>query len=213
MKQTKPDRLWILGGSVVALLVVTMAWFFVVSPEFSKVSSLRSQTADAQAQNITMQAKVRSLQTEYAKLPDLQASLTKARTALPTGADLSGFTREIAVDAAETRVGINSITVGSVTVATTASAAAPATKVANPAGALFAIPVTVTAKGASANLLAFAAGLRGQGKRAALVTSTQLSSDPSTKGILLNIQVSVFAAPQSPAELAQLQKLMAGTPN
>lgn len=211
MKQTKADRLWILGGAVAALLVVALAWFFVVSPEFNKVSSLQSQTADAQAQNITMQAKVHSLQSEYTKLPDLQASLAKARAALPTGTDLSDFTREIAVDAASTGVAVTSVTLGSIT--TVGGTPGAQSKSVNPAGALFTVPVILTAKGAARNLLAFATGLHGPGKRAALVTSSQLTADPTTKGVQLSMQVSLFAAPQSPAEQAELQKLMAGTPN
>lgn len=211
MKQTKADRLWIMGGTVVALLVVAMAWLLVVGPEFNRVSSLQSQTADAQAQNIITQSKVKSLQAEYAKLPDLQASLTKVRTALPTNANLSGFTRDITVDAAVTEVSVTSVTVGSVTTAGTTSA--PVTKVVNPAGALFAVPVTITARGAPSQLLAFASGLLGPDKRAALVTSTQLSTDATSKGVQLIMQVSVFAAPQSPAQQAALQKLMASAPN
>jgi hypothetical protein len=86
----------------------------------------------------------------------------------------------------------------------------------NPAGHLYAIPVTVTVKGAPANELKFLASLQGVGKRAALISSSQFSADTTTaangKSVQLTVQLQIFAAPQSAADMAALQKQLGSAP-
>src|SRR5437879_1673871 len=109
MTRSNADRLWIMGGAVAALLLVALAWFFAVSPELSSASSLKSQTADAQTQNITLQAKIRKLQDDNQKMATIQASLADARKALPVDAGLAAFTRQLVAAGVQNGVTVVSV--------------------------------------------------------------------------------------------------------
>ncbi|MDQ1733274.1 MAG: hypothetical protein QOK10_3433 [Pseudonocardiales bacterium] len=218
MTRSNADRLWIMGGAVAALLLVALAWFFAVSPELSSASSLKSQTADAQTQNITLQAKIRKLQDDNQKMATIQASLADARKALPVDAGLAAFTRQLVAAGVQNGVTVVSVSASTpiLPTAKTGAAAPAAGKSTSAAGQLYAIPVTLTAKGAPANELKFLAALQGTGKRAALIVSTQLSADTTARAngnsIQMSVQLQVFVAPQSPADQAALDKLLSSTP-
>jgi hypothetical protein len=139
---------------------------------------------------------------------EIQASLADARKALPTETDVPSFTRQVVSDGARAGVSVVSVTAATPVQFGVAAAAA---KQANPSGQLYAVPVTLTVKGSAANELKFITSLRSAGKRAALITSTQLGADASGKvgALQLTVQVQLFVAPQSPAQQAALDKLLA----
>ena len=80
------------------------------------------------------------------------------------------------------------------------------------------MPVTLIATGSAAHELAFLTDIQASGPRRALVTSAQLapgagsqvaSIDPSAT---MTVQLTIFAAPRSPEEAAQLAKQLSGQP-
>ncbi len=101
---------------------------------------------------------------------------------------------------------------------TATSTATPATSVApvTAAGGLYSVQVTIQSNGSLAHQVAFLHAVQVAGPRRALITSTQLgpgtgskvsSIDASTN---VTTQLTVFSAPQSPDQVAQLNKLLSG---
>jgi len=227
MSGMKLDRVWLAGGAAAGVVISALAWFMVVSPELSNASSLDEQTATAQTQNVTLQSKIHRLQADNANMDALVASLRQARTALPTDTGLADFTRQLSGYAAEYGVAINGITAGDPTALTaTAGAAAPAAgatsttppaagpPAASAAGQLYALPLTVMVKGSATGDLRFLAAVQGPGRRAALVSGTQLTGDTTKRGaaMQLTIQLQLFVAPQPPGAVdALLQRLADNT--
>jgi hypothetical protein len=227
MSGPKSDRLWLAGGGVAGVVISGLAWFMVVSPELSNASSLDEQTAASQTQNISLQSKIHRLQADNSNMDALVASLKQARTALPVDSSLAGFTRELSGYASQTGVSISGITAGeptSVTPTAPAAAAAgtgttPGTPsaagtAASPAGHTYALPLTIVVKGAAANDLRFLVAVQGPGKRAALVSGTQLTGDTTKRGaaMQLTIQLQLFVAPQAPSAVDALLQRLSSAP-
>ncbi|HEX8303929.1 MAG TPA: hypothetical protein VF612_03555 [Jatrophihabitans sp.] len=232
MSGMKGDRVWLAGGAVAGVVISALAWFMVVSPELSNASSLDEQTVASQTQNISLQSKIHRLQADNSNMDALVASLRQARTALPVTTGLAEFTRQLSAYATEYGVVISGITAGdpaALTSATPAPAAAGAAAAApaagsasktppaagapkaSPAGQLYALPLTVVVKGSAVNDLRFLAAVQGPGRRAALVSGTQLTGDASKRGMQLTIQLQVFVAPQAPGAVDALIQRLANT--
>jgi hypothetical protein len=237
MSGAKGDRLWMAGGGVAGVVIAALAWFMVVSPELSNASSLDEQTIAAQTQNISLQSKIHRLQADNANMDALVNSLRQARTALPVDSSLAEFTRQLTGYASQHGVSISGITAGEPMALTStvpaagaaagAAAAAPAAPVAgsaavpptgvstaSAAGRTYALPLTVVVKGPAANDLNFLAALQGPGKRAALVTGTQLTGDTVKRGaaMQLTVQLQLFVTPQSSSPVDELLRRLSETP-
>ncbi len=211
MNALKSHRVWMAGGTLTALLIAALAWFMVVNPELSNASSLRDQTTAAQDQNLILQSKLHKLQADNTNMDALVASLRQARLALPVDTDLAAFTRQLSGYASDSAVTISGISASQPLSTTSGKAAAgvPGTAV-SPAGQLYALPVTVVIKGSAASDLHFLQAVQGTDKRAALVSSTQLTGDTTKAGspMQLTIQLQLFVAPQAPGA----EQPLAGAP-
>lgn len=209
-------KLWTYGGVAGCLLLAVIAWFAFVSPALSHVSSVNSQTAQAQQQNDVLRAKVAHLQQVDAGIADLRTKVAQAREALPVGDGLPDFTRQLQAQAASARVTLTSITAGApAVVGAGPAAAAPATPkgaATNAAGKLYSIPVTLVTAGSLIHQRGILNEVQAMGPRLALVTSVGFSPGSSAtttsidNNVTMTVQMQVFVAPQTPTAEAQLSK-------
>ena len=221
MSGIKGDRLWLAGGTAAGVAISALAWFMVVSPELSNAASLDEQTVASQTQNVSLQSKLHRLQADNANMDALIASLQQARTALPVDTGLAEYTRQLSGYASEYGVAVTGITAGEPAALTPAAPAAapaagastetaakpPAAAAASPSGQVYALPLTVVVKGKAVNDLRFLAALQGPGKRAALVSGTQLTGETKRGGSMqLTIQLQLFVSPQPPGAVDALLK-------
>jgi hypothetical protein len=230
MSGMKGDRVWLAGGIAAGVVISALAWFMVVSPELSNASSLDEQTVASQTQNITLQSKIHRLQADNSNMDALLTSLQQARTALPVTTGLADFTRQLSGYARQYGVTISGITAGDPSALTSpapAAAATPAPAASTPpakpaagtvpsaAGQVYALPLTVVVKGTGANDLRFLASVQGPGRRAALVSGTQLTGDTTKHGaaMQLTIQLQLFVAPQAPGAVDALLKRLSDGSN
>ncbi len=175
-----------------------------------------------QQQNQVLQSQVSKLQRENGKLGSLTANLRSALTALPFDSGLPTFTRQLSSQAQQNNIALTSIVVGSITSTTDKGSGASGTGTTgtsatdNAAGKTFAIPVTLISTGSLAHQLAFLKAIQVTGPRRALVNSTQLAPAADTKSTsvdascTMTTQLTVFTAPLTPQQLAQLNKLLSG---
>ena len=238
MSQFENRRVWLGGGGVVALLIIAVAWFMFISPERSSVSDLNAQAAATRQQNATLQSKVKALQVKSGQISKYTASLKAALTALPFDSGLPAFTRQLSAQGTSNDVHVTSVVVGGVTSVNSATATAPAddsststaapaatttptatptsATAATPAGGLFSVAVTVQSEGTLEHQLAFLKDIQTAGPRRALISASQIAPGTGAKGGSIDgssqftTSITVFSAPQTPDQVAQLTKLLAG---
>jgi hypothetical protein len=209
-------RIWLAGGALAAVIIVAAGWFLFISPKLSSASSMRSQTSSTEFQNTVLQAKTNQLRNESKNIGDLKSQLQTALAGLPTDSGLPQFTTEVSSIAATNAVKVTSITVGGLTAAAPGGAApaTPATGVAT-AGSVYALPVTILSTGPMPHQLAFITGIE-NGARRVLVNSTQVSvaagAGSINSDVTVTVQLTLFSQPQTPQQVALLQKLLNATP-
>jgi hypothetical protein len=211
MKKSQDRRFWILGGAVAAVLIVVVGWFMFIGPELASTRSLHDQAATTRQQNTLLQQKVKSLRLKSSKLAVYTSALKSALSALPSDSGLPAFTRQLAAQAKDRGVALNSVVVGEITAmapaapapaavpaavpapadgaatpttTTTAPAVIPATTSA--AGSLFSVAVTVQSDGTLVHQLAFLNDIRTAGSRRALITGCQLTVGTGAKKVSLD---------------------------
>ena len=155
------------GGLVVAVLL----WAILVSPQNSKLSSLKTQQTQLQTQQATLQAKLDALKSEKQQLSGRCADLQKIATQIPTvqsptdiAAEESTF--ESQFNGLASTSGVNLVAFsGFAPAGAAAGAAAAATPaVGTPAvgtatGAVTAVPTTLTVTGNYGQMVSFINGL------------------------------------------------------
>lgn len=204
-------KLWIVGGVLAALMLVGATWFLLIGPTRSDTRSLHGQQSAAELTNVQLRSQLSALQKKSAQLDELRAQLKAAIDGLPGHSSVAAFTREVSTLAATTGVSVGSITIANMVPYSASHTGKPATT-----GQLESSSITITTYGAAANQFAFVNALQ-NGARRVLVQSAQMS--PGTSSVVASIDpsstlttvLSVFESPTSPAEQAQLDKLLAGS--
>jgi Tfp pilus assembly protein PilO len=131
MRRSQAERLWLIGGGILAAVLVLIGYFFFIGPQRDDTTDMRGQVQQAQAANQQLEAKLRQLQTEDKDLARYQAVAATARRALPQTSELSTFLRSLQGIGSATRTNVSSLTAGTPVDVTTAAAGIATT----PAGA------------------------------------------------------------------------------
>jgi Tfp pilus assembly protein PilO len=185
------NRIWMLGVALVAVVVVALGWVFGISPMLTKADLASSQAQSADAQNAAQQLALVRLKGQYDKLPELNAELKKLQLSVPETANLDDFLDQLQQLAQSTGVTITGFTAAEATLYGggdgTTAAPKPATTASTPAGSassstattvpdssltgrLFSVPITITVKGSSDQVMAFTDASQ-KGTRFFLVTT------------------------------------------
>jgi hypothetical protein len=227
--RSQTEKFWIGGGLLGIVVLALLAWFLVVSPELSSADSLRAQTDDANTLNLKLRGEVDDLVQQNKQLGAIHKQLDAAHAALPNANSLDTFTEQLTREAAQYGVKLTSVVATAPTLASGAQPApAPSSTpsagsqpdtdsgasntgnaATNPAGQLFAIPVTVVSEGSALRQQAFLHAIQ-TGPRSALVTSTALGSstdaNSSATVTTMTVQLQIFVAPLAPTTSGQSGK-------
>ncbi|HVU93562.1 MAG TPA: hypothetical protein VHC23_15110 [Jatrophihabitans sp.] len=125
--RSQAERLWLVGGGTVALLLTVIAYFFFISPQRSETADVRAQVADAKTENTVLQHKLAALREQNKSLARYQQDLAAARRALPSASGVSDFVRSLQVLGAQTQTDVASLSVGQPAPVAAAAPAAAAT--------------------------------------------------------------------------------------
>jgi Tfp pilus assembly protein PilO len=187
MRTGRVDRLWALGGVLSAAALLAIGWFFLISPQNARTSSLHDETATAQSRAAALQRRLGELRQQNGDLPRYRARLEADRQALPTTSDLSDFLRGVQSVGDSTGVSVQLLTVGAATQVTAAD-----TKV-------YALPISLTATGATEKVDRFLAQLQQGQPRAVLIGNANLTwkdqSGSVAGSVDLQLSLQVFVAP------------------
>jgi Tfp pilus assembly protein PilO len=188
----RADRWWLAGGALGAVALLAVGWFFLVSPQHGRAATLREQTQTAQLSIAGQQHKLAALRKDAEQLAGYRAELDRLRQALPAGAGLSAFLRELQNAGDHAGVAVRGLSVGSPAQLTGRNAS------------VFTLPITLTAAGGLPGLTEFLDQLQQVQPRAVLIQSVTGSPDHGVttlaQGTSLNITLRVFVAPDQPGQ-------------
>jgi Tfp pilus assembly protein PilO len=185
------DRIWMIGGTAVVALLVVATWFLLISPKRTATSDVNNQISDTQVQLSTLRSRIAVLKKQQANLGAIKAALAKKQKALPSDSGVPAFLRQLQDSGTATNVDVTGVSVS-----------APVQMINLPT--VWALPITLTAKGAAADLGSFLTTLQTGQSRAVLIEKANLTpqSDSTTSGtatgsVSLSISLNAYVAPAS----------------
>jgi type IV pilus assembly protein PilO len=219
--RSQAERLWLIGGGLVAFLIILIGFFLVISPQRSQTSKVDSQVSAARQQNAALQQRIDTLRQQNANLARYQATLATAKLALPAATGMSDFLRSLQGLGSATGTHVTSLTVGqpvdasaALSVAPPAGAAkasaspaapAPAAGTAPAAASVYSMSITAQVSGSTVALNRFLQQLQEVQPRAVLITQiVETDSAAAAKGAgvaaatvgpTLQLSMQAFVAP------------------
>jgi Tfp pilus assembly protein PilO len=187
------DRLWMVAGLAVVVLLAIGSWFLLIGPKYAEADDVRQQTADTQVQLITLRNRITDLKQQQAKLPKLKATLADRQKALPGDSGVPAFLRQLQASGDEANVDVTGVTVS-----------APVQQANLPM--VWALPIALTAQGKPTDLQTFLTGLQSGQSRAVLIETAGLgpqgatssadgTGDTATAGkVSINLSLKAFVA-------------------
>jgi Tfp pilus assembly protein PilO len=163
------DRIWLLGGVVVVVLLAVASWFLVIHPRYTEASAVRDQVGDGNVQLIRLQHQLADLNVQEKRKAALLAKLKTLQTALPPSSDLTAFVRQLQASSTADNVDVSTISLG-----TPVKSDSVAT--------VLEVPITLTVTGAADNMSKFLLQLQSAQTRAVLITQVGLSAATTTDG-------------------------------
>ncbi len=110
--RSSTERLWLIGGGLVAFVLLLIGYFFFISPQRAQTSDVDSQVATAQQQNSKLKARLNDLQEQNKNLAKYAADLGRARLALPATSGVPDFLRSLQALGSATHANVTSVTFG-----------------------------------------------------------------------------------------------------
>jgi Tfp pilus assembly protein PilO len=187
MNAHRADRMWLLGGVVVVILLTVAGWFLLIHPKYDEASTTRDETGDLTLQLADLNRQVAKLKLQATQIKSLQAKLAKYEAALPSTTKQNTFLRQLQASGVADDVDVSGL-----------SAGVPTQSSVDPS--VWDLPITLTAQGSAANLSKFLDRLQNVQARAVLVTSVGLTR--ATGGdYSATLALTAFVAPSSSAAL------------
>ena len=184
MRIASRDRIWLLGGLVIAILVTFFAWEFVIKGQQDETASVRENIASTDTQVTTLTHQVNVLRADSVNLPKYKAQLLADQQALPTDAGLPAFLRELHAAADASHMAVAQLQIGQVQPVVGTTSTTP----------IYSIAVTMLASGPLDAATAFLNQLQVVQPRAVLLSS--VSETPGSGNLVqLNLTFSAFVQP------------------
>jgi Tfp pilus assembly protein PilO len=227
MPRSQAERLWIVGGSIVALMMLLVGYFFFISPQRSETADVDGQVQTARSANAVLQSKIGKLRVQNQQIAKFRTVAGAARAALPNTSDLSDFLRTLQQIGGATRTDVSSLAAGDpVDVSAVAAGGAPGSAPSSAAGTkapsapaapsgpgVYALPITAVVNGSADALNQFLTQLQSVQPRAVLITQltesvagqTDGKGTKATTSTSISLTMYAFVSPGTAAESAQLQ--------
>lgn len=206
--RSQVERLWLVGGGTIALLLTVVAYFFFISPQRSETDDVRGRVDDTRNQNSALQGRLEQLKQQNQSLDKYRQELAAAQAALPSAANVSDFLRSLQALGSQTQTNVISLAVSApvnVSISATGQAApgaavaapsaspsasastapaapgsAPSAGGAVPPGSVFSLPIKAEVSGSPGNLIKFIDQLQNVQPRAVLITSLVQTTSATT---------------------------------
>jgi Tfp pilus assembly protein PilO len=185
MAPAQANRLWIMGGALLAALLFGLGWLLLIHPRLNETAGLREETALTDTSTGALREKLVKLRQEAGHLGSYQSTLDSQRRALPTSAALADFLRELHAAGDEHGAPVTNVLVG-------------LPNSVKAAGGLYSLGVTLTAEGPIGSLEQFLNQVQQLQPRAALIDTISTVPKDQQRGIdgtvTLTVTLQVFVA-------------------
>ena len=102
-------RAWAVAALLAVVAIVAGGWFLALSPQNSKVSSLRDQTTQQQDANAKLTSQIALLKKQQSQIPAEQARIAQIKGRIPDSPQMTTYIRTLTSLAAATHVELVSI--------------------------------------------------------------------------------------------------------
>lgn len=189
--RSQVERLWLIGGSLAALVLVLIGYFFFIGPQRSQTSDVRTQVGTAEQQDTALEARIAALRQQNVNLPRYENELAQARLALPAASGVSDFVRSLQTLGNATLTNVTSVSVGQPAPVTapaatptagatpSSTAPTPATTAAPAPPSVYSLSITATVSGNAPALDRFLEQLQSVQPRAVLIEQIAETAGPS----------------------------------
>lgn len=184
--RARMERFWVAGGVLAAIVLLAIAWFFLINPRNNEINDLHAQAHSGQDRRESLTTRLNDLRKQNAELQRYRDELALHRTELPTTSQVPSFLRELQVAGEANAVSVDGLVVDTPTQVTAAG-----TRV-------HALPITVKAVGSAGNLNGFLDRLQQKEARAALITNADMKitdEQSLSDSYNLTLTLQVFIAP------------------
>jgi len=229
MPRSQLERVWIVGASIVSVVVMLIGYMFFISPQRDQTSQVGQQVSQARQQNTSLNQRIAAMAAQNKNLATYQKALDAARLALPATSGLPDFLRTLQAIGNATLTNVTDLSVSppapvsaptaaqpsAPTTATSTASAAPNSSLgsAPPAPALYTLSITAIISGTTAHLDEFLRQLQSVQPRAVLIsglvetsntagTSSGAQASAANGQTSLQLTMSAFVAPGSSAPAA-----------
>jgi type IV pilus assembly protein PilO len=231
MVKSTQERLWLIGGSASAFLMILIGYFFLISPERSTTQTVRDQISAARVQTESLQKRIDQLTVQNKDLDRFRNKVAVLKLALPSTSGLPDFLRSLQALGNASLTDVTSLTVGPpkdvVPAApageTPAAPSATASSTAPPAGTVpaagaaveghvYALAITAQVSGSTSRLNEFLDQLQSVQPRAVLITAITVGTTgvgggaptSGATGTTMQLTMQAFVAPASSAPAVPL---------
>lgn len=224
--RTATERWWRLGGAAAALLVVLVAWTFLIGPQRSQTADVVAQGDAARDHNAQLSRRIDALRADNRTLSAYQAAFRSAQLALPADTGIPDLLRSLQTMGTATHTDVSLLNAAppapvvaaapatgtpspsSSPSGSAASTTSTAGTAGTPAADVYSMAVSVDVTGSAAALEAFLTRLQTGQPRAVLITQVTeggpgavgAAGAPVPSGATsLQLTMQVFVAPQGVA--------------
>ncbi|WP_432978029.1 type 4a pilus biogenesis protein PilO [Dactylosporangium sp. CA-233914] len=180
------DRLWLLGGVFVAIVIVAFGFLFFIRPEQQDTATIKDDAANAQTKVDRQRSELAALAKEYEHIDEFNAALAKDKAALPDSDRASDLLREL-----QSAGDLAGVTVSGVTVGDAVDLQALV------GFQVYALPVSLTVAGPTEKMNPFLDQLQQVQPRAVLINSVNFApasaANAGKSNVTINLQA--FFAP------------------
>lgn len=173
---TRSPRATMIIGAVALVLIASVSWMFVIGPETSRLSTVRTQIEETRDQNDVLRVQVARLTKQSKDLAGVRQTAQALAAKFPPTADQPGLFGEVTKAAVDAGIGPDGVTTLAPNPPVIGSDPAAGVAVQQPAGAsqLARQAVSISIQGSYAQTITLLENLE-QMKRAYLMTSVTLS--------------------------------------
>jgi Tfp pilus assembly protein PilO len=193
--ELKTPRATKIIGSVALVLIAAVSWTFVIGPEMSQLSTVRTQIQDTRDQNDLLRVQLATLVKQSKDLDDVRTAAEALAAKFPPTADQPGLFQSVTEAAVDAGIGPDGVTTLAPSPPVTGGAAAdgaPAQPVTG-TGQLASQAVSISIEGSYTQTVRLLANLE-QMDRAYLVTSVSLSGG-AEDGFTTTLTGNMFVMP------------------
>ena len=169
----RPERLWLLGGVVTAIVLLAAGFYLVVYPKYQEAQDLEVMGDDTTADVARLRSEISTLEAQNQRIKEFQAQAEQHLAALPKTDSVAELLREVQTAGELTGITVSGISVGT---ASEVEASGPLN--------VHALPVSLTAAGPAAKINPFLDQLQKAQPRALLIGNMNMAATTGDRATL-----------------------------